>query len=135
MRGAHPGWGLPEDDSKKWVPGEVVLGKLRCLGFPGGLVAKNPPVKKEVQVQSLGREDPLEKEVATSLQYSCLENSMDRRAWWVIVHGVAEGLDTTERLSNKNKQQVLPVGKWECGPGQRRRWWLCALKPAATVGE
>ena len=23
------------------------------------------------------------------LQYSCLENSMDRRAWWVIVHGVA----------------------------------------------
>ena len=21
------------------------------------------------------------------LQYSCLENSMDRRAWWAIVHG------------------------------------------------
>ena len=24
-----------------------------------------------------------------SLQYSCLENSMDRVAWWSIVHGVA----------------------------------------------
>ena len=24
------------------------------------------------------------------LQYSCLENSMDRGAWWVIVHGVAK---------------------------------------------
>ena len=29
------------------------------------------------------------------LQYSCLENSMDRGAWWVTVHGVAES-DMTE---------------------------------------
>ena len=31
------------------------------------------------------------------LQYSCLENSMDRGVWWATVHGVIE-LDTTERL-------------------------------------
>ena len=24
------------------------------------------------------------------LQYSCLENSIDRGAWWTIVHGVAK---------------------------------------------
>ena len=29
------------------------------------------------------------------LQYSCLENSMDRGAWQATVHGVTE-LDTTE---------------------------------------
>ena len=29
------------------------------------------------------------------LQYSCLENSMDRGAWWATVYQVSE-LDTTE---------------------------------------
>ena len=29
------------------------------------------------------------------LQYSCLENSMDRRGWKAIIHGVTES-DTTE---------------------------------------
>ena len=27
---------------------------------------------------------------ATPLQYSCLENPVDRGAWWVSVHGVAK---------------------------------------------
>ena len=27
----------------------------------------------------------------TPLQYSCLENPMDRGAWWAAVHGVTEG--------------------------------------------
>ena len=30
------------------------------------------------------------------LQYSCLENLMDRGAWWATVHGVAKEWDTTE---------------------------------------
>ena len=47
-----------------------------------------------MQVQSLGQEDPLEKEMATHSSYSCLENSMDREAW-ATVHGVAKELDTT----------------------------------------
>ena len=33
--------------------------------FPGGSGVKNPPAKQETQVQSLGQEDPLEKEMAT----------------------------------------------------------------------
>ena len=31
------------------------------------------------------------------VQYSCLENLMDRGAWWVIVHGVAKESDMTEQ--------------------------------------
>ena len=34
-----------------------------------------------MQVQSLGQEDSMEKEIATPLQYSCLKNPMDRGAW------------------------------------------------------
>ena len=35
------------------------------LGFPGGSEVKNLPAMQEVWVQSLGQEDPLEKEMAT----------------------------------------------------------------------
>ena len=30
------------------------------------------------------------------LQYSCLDNSMDRGGWWAIVHGIAAESDMTE---------------------------------------
>ena len=42
---------------------------------------KRLPTMRETQVQSLSREDLLEKEMATPLQYSCLENPMDRGIW------------------------------------------------------
>ena len=37
------------------------LGNLK-LGFPGGSVVKNPPATEKTWVESLGWEDPLEKE-------------------------------------------------------------------------
>ena len=48
---------------------------------------KRLPAMQESWVRSLDREHPLEKEMAT---HSCLENPMDRGAWWAIVHGVAK---------------------------------------------
>ena len=33
------------------------------------------------------------------LQYSCLENPMDREAWWATVHGVAKSRTRLELLS------------------------------------
>ena len=44
-------------------------------------MVKNPPAVGETQVGSLGREDALEKGMATYSQYPCLENSMDRGVW------------------------------------------------------
>ena len=59
-------------------------------------MVKNPPAVQEAQemwVLSLGQEDPLEKGMVTPVQYSCLENPIDRGAWWV--YGIAE-LDMSE---------------------------------------
>ena len=39
-------------------------------------------------VLSLGREDPLQEGMANSLQYSCLENPVDREACLATVHRV-----------------------------------------------
>ena len=50
---------------------------------------KNLLVMLEMWIQSLGQEDPLEKETATHSS-SCLKNHMDRAAGWATVHGVTE---------------------------------------------
>ena len=54
---------------------------------------KNQPAMQEAQetqVQSLGGEDSLEEENGDPLQYSCLENPMDRGAWQTTDHGVTK---------------------------------------------
>ena len=52
-------------------------------------MVKNLPAMQEIQVQSLGWEDPLE-ENGNPLQFSCSENSMDGGAWWATVYGIAK---------------------------------------------
>ena len=50
----------------------------------------NPPAVRETRVRSLGGEDSPGRGHGYPLQHSCLENLMDRGAWWAAVHGVAE---------------------------------------------
>ena len=57
-------------------------------------MVKNLMLMQGTLIQSLGWEDFLEKEMAIPFQDSCMENSMDRGAWWTIVHGITE-LGTT----------------------------------------
>ena len=45
---------------------------------------------QEMRLQSLGREDPVEKEMATHCSILALENPMDRGAWWATVPGIAK---------------------------------------------
>ena len=64
------------------------------LGFPSGTVVKNLPTSAEDArdvglIPGSGR-SPGEGN-GNPLQNSCLENPMDRGAWWATVHGVAKG--------------------------------------------
>ena len=58
-------------------------------GFPGGAVVKKLPANKgdtrdSGSVSGLGRSPRIGN--SNPLQYSCLENSMDREAWWATIH-------------------------------------------------
>ena len=50
-------------------------------------MVKNLP-EMETQVRPLGWKVPLKKGMATHSSVLCLENPMDREAWWATVHGV-----------------------------------------------
>ena len=53
-------------------------------------MVKNLPATRETWDQPLGQEDPPGKGHGNPLQYSYLENSMDRGDWWATVHEVTK---------------------------------------------
>ena len=70
------------------------------MGFPSASVVNNLPANAgdsgdEGLIPALGRSPEVGN--GKPLQYSCLENSMDRVAWWAAVYGVTK---SWTRLSN-----------------------------------
>ena len=68
-------------------------------GFPGGEEVKNLPASAGAS-RDAGSVPGLARSSGGGhgkvLQYSYLENSMDRGTWWAVIHRVAKELDTTE---------------------------------------
>ena len=67
--------------------------------FPGGSVVKNPPANagdtgNVSLILKSGRSPGIGN--GNLLQYSCLENPMDRGGWWATVRWVTKESDTTE---------------------------------------
>ena len=64
------------------------------------------------------------------LQYSCLENPMDRAAWWATVHGVAKSQTRLKRLSTSVSQSVQSLSH----VGLFATPWTVAHQAALSVG-
>ena len=79
----------------------------RNWGFPGGSVVKNPPASagNVDSIPGLGRSPRVGN--GSPLQYSHLENPMDRGSWWATVHGIAKSLTQLKRLNMHTHQYIL----------------------------
>ena len=84
---------------------------MSLLGLPGGSVVKNPPanvgdaglIPGLVRSPGGGNGNPL--------QYSCLENPMDRGAWWAIVHGVTKSWTQLNTHTHTHTQACMQAHK------------------------
>ena len=73
----------------------IIQSPRETLVFPGGSVVKNPPANARTAGLTPGPGRSPGEGNGKPLQYSCLENPMNRGAWRATVHGVAES-ETTE---------------------------------------
>ena len=113
---------------KGWErPGLLVTG-LPTLGFSHGSVVKNPPAnaRDAGSIPGLGR-FPGEGD-GNPLQYFCLENPMNRGAWWTTVHGVSKSQillsDWTTRVTSDPTHHAATSTFQETDAG-----WMCRTFP------
>ena len=88
-------WLLQCLDSKLFISNTIMPGR----GFPGGTRGKEPAC--QCRIYKRHRFDPWVVKIpwrraCNPLQYSCLENPMDRGAWRAAVYGVHTESDMTE---------------------------------------
>ena len=74
-----------------WPLNSLLQPNLLCFmeGLPSGSVIKNPSAYAGDASSIPGLVRSSGKENGNPLQCSCLENPVDRGAWWATVHGVA----------------------------------------------
>ena len=82
---------------------------MKVCGFPGDAVVKNPPVNvRDTRDASLIPELGRSPEGGHNpLQYSCLENPMDRGDWTATVHGVTKSQTQLKGLSTHTAQCTI----------------------------
>ena len=84
------------------------------LVFPGISLVKNLPAKQEMQVWSLGREDPLEKEMATH------SSILAWRIPWIEEPGGLQSMGSQSRTRLKRLVRHAPSMHGACLQG-----WVC----------
>ena len=81
------------------------------VGFPGGSVVKNLLANAGDSGSSPGSGRSPGGGNGNSLQYSCLQNPMDRVTWRATVHGLTKESDMTQQLNNKVYKLNLIIRK------------------------
>ena len=66
------------------------------MGFPGGSDSKGSACNVGDPSSIPGLRRLCQEGNGDPLQYSCLDNSLDRGAWWATIHGVSKELDMTK---------------------------------------
>ena len=97
-------------------PNPIRLKVNSTTGFPGGSVVKNLPgnARDAGSVPELGRSSWGGN--GNRLQYSCLENSMGRGAWWAAVHRVAKNLTRLSTHTSPRHAQTALTAVADLGP-------------------
>ena len=68
---------------------------MQFKGFPDGSLVKNTPANSRDMGSVPGSGRSPREGNGNPLQYSCLENPMNRGAWLAMVHGFTKELDMT----------------------------------------
>ena len=107
--GGLPSMGSHSRTRLKWLSSSSRLyknalergGSRGCRGSPGGPRGKDPPANAG-NARGNGLAPGLRRSPGggngNPLQYPCLENPMDRGAWWATVHGAAESRTWLKQL-------------------------------------
>ena len=90
------------------------LAERSCFYLSFNKNARNLPANAGDQGLILDLSDPGEGN-GNPLQYSCLENPMDRGAWWATVHGVAKSQTGRHLSTHPDRSAEWPL-VWCCYP-------------------
>ena len=80
------------------------------LSFPGNASGKEPVSAGDIRDSGsiLGSGRSPGGVHGNPLKYSCLENSMDRRAWGAIDHGITKSQTQLKQLSTQHREDLCP---------------------------
>ena len=76
------------------------------MGFPGGSDDKESTCKAGDPCSIPGSTKSPGEANGSPLQYSCLENHMDRGAWWAMIHRVAKSQRRLKQLSPAHSEYL-----------------------------
>ena len=106
-------------------------------------IVKNLPAMWETWVQSLGWEDPLEKEMATQSGILAWEIPVDKGAWQATAHGVAKSQTWSSNFHKHTPQLsgdyiINGLSILYCGFSERNRFEIAFhwfLESSVLIGE